>query len=124
MKTFKFTCKQNQVCKIVAVLNNWGKPNIEIKNGFPVVTLKHNGSNSAINKALYKAGVEGVTNKKNLKVVKCSRWELSEHIPENEWFIWVHKDEMKKVRYSYQETEYCESILIIHQKKNGKVFQI
>lgn len=126
MKTFKFTCKQNQVSQVAILLGTFGKPHIEIKNGFPVVTVKHNTSNRKVNSFLFDNGVAGATKKKNLKVVKCERWELPYgKTSPKEWFVWAFNGKLTKVYYTYQTyCECCGPELDVCTKRNGKVVRV
>lgn len=123
MKNFKFTCKQNQVAIVVSLLGSFGKPHVKIENGFPVVTLKHNSSNRKINKFLFDNNVPGATRKKNLKIVKCERWDIPYlSIKPKEWFVWATGKKLIKAYYKYeQHCECCGPILEVFTKKNGKI---
>lgn len=124
MKSFKFTCKQNQVAQVVTLLGLFGKPHIEIKNGFPVVTLKHKTSNRKINSFLFDNGVPGATKKKNLKIIKCDRWDIHK-APANEWFVWAYDGKLIKVKYTYKTyCECCGPELRIVTRRNGRNVEI
>jgi hypothetical protein len=123
MKTFKFTCKQNQVSKVVSLLSKFGKPHIHIKNGFPVITLKHNSSNRKINSFLYDNNVPGATKKKNLKVLKGDKWDISSsNISPGELFVFVENGKMNKVYYTYHTYCDCCGPEFELWYKNGKRF--
>lgn len=106
MKLFKFTCKQNQVSKVATLLGTFGKPHIELKNGFPVVSVKHNTSNRKINSFLYENNVPGSSKKKNLKVFSGCEYDISSRFSPKELFVFVKDGKMSKVYYTYYQ--YCE----------------
>lgn len=126
MKTFKFTCKQNQVAQVAILLGTFGKPHIGIINGFPVVTVQHKTSNRKINTFLFDNGVLGATKKKNLKIIKIDRWDIPySNIPQKEWFVWAFDGKLKRVYYTYQTyCECCGPEFVLLAKKNGKVVRI
>ena len=126
MKTFKFTCKQNQVSKVVTLLGTFGKPHIELKNGFPVVSVKHNTSNRKIDRFLFESGIPGASPRKNkFRVVKCDKYELAwaKNVSPKEVIKWVCPDsgKMYTAYYTYTTTcDCCGPEFIFHVKtKNG-----
>lgn len=71
MKTFKFTCKQNQTTQVVNLLSKFGKPHVTIFSDRQVVTvnLPQNVSKNSVNKFLFNNNVPGATKKTNKAIV-------------------------------------------------------
>lgn len=129
MKTFKFTCKQNQVVQVVKLLNDFTgrKCHVCIVNGFPVVTVKHNMSNRKIDKHLFTNNVPGSNPRKNrYKIVKCHLFELSCKVPANTWVKWANPSSGKltivKFDYVHSGCDCCGWTTRVLNKNNRVLY--